>query len=262
MMRGDIQRCTSLSRSDSEGYEDSLQQSKEERMSCWIERLLFPNLPDHYSLAKKLYIVKYNSPAGRWYSILVEAFSVLLCLDFLVQGRTHSYRAVQSLFYLETILVLGIVIDSFVSCFISRLYIRSLNFALDLVTVFPTLFVLFFVIVAGKRLNYFEYEYMSLMKLVRVLRMFRTLSLFKLRFQRILFKLVLTFASLTFIASGFLHLFENVFPQAHLECQYINENTNWQPSCSEVAPASYMTYCDCEENKCEYLYDVSIPLII
>jgi hypothetical protein len=254
--RGLIKEESKISRGDRDVY--TLQASQREYKQTLINRIFFPNLPDHYPLSKKLYIAKHNTTAGARYIFMLDVFSVLLCLDFLVQGQTHSYHAVQTMFLIETVLVAFIFIDTFISCYISRHYINTMNIVLDVATIFPTVFVLSYVFGGGHKLTYFAYEYLSLVKLVRILRLFRTLHLFKHRVQRIIIKFFLTFASLCFVAAGFLHLFENVLPQRRLECEFINEDTNWQPSCSDVTPASEMTYCDCAENNCEFLYDVSI----
>jgi hypothetical protein len=237
--------------------EEGFLASRLEYKQSLMNKLFFSNLPDHYPLSKKLYIAKHNSKFGAWYINFVDLIAVILCFEFLIAGQTHSFLAVRVIFLLETILVLFLFLDSFVSCYISRQYMKTKSFLMDVITVFPTVFVLVYVVIARRRLTYYEYELLSLLKLVRVLRLFQTLHLFKIRFQRIVFKLVLTFASLTFIASGFLHLFENVIVQGQLDCQHINAETDWQPSCSEVTPANEMTYCDCLDNKCEFLYDVS-----
>jgi hypothetical protein len=237
--------------------EDSLQAGRLEYKQSLINKLFFPNLPDHYPLSKKLHIAKYNTTYGAWYISLMHFISVILCLEFYVAEQTNSYLAVQAVFAVETLLVLFLSIDSLGNCYISRQYTKTLHFFVDVITVFPTFFLLIYVVAAGRKMTYAQYEFLNILKLVRVLRIFRTLHLFKVRFQRIVFKLFLTFASLTFIASGFLHLFENVIPQWSQECQYINADTDWQPSCSEVSPASEMTYCECSDNNCELLYDVS-----
>lgn len=222
-----------------------------------IGQLFFPSLPLHYPLSKKIHIVKHNSQCGAYYISLIDMIAVILCFTLFIAGNVHSFLAVRVIFTMETFLIFVLFVDAVISYFISRSQANFQHTFLDIVTVFPTFFILIYVIAAKKSLNYFEYECLSILKLVRVLRLFRTLHLFKVRFQRIVFKLVLTFASILFIASGFLRMFENTMPQRDLECQHIGEDTEWQPSCSEVAPASEMTYCDCEENNCEFLYDVS-----
>lgn len=239
-----------------ERREVSLQANQLEFKQSLINKIFFPNFPDHYSLSKKLHISKHNTRYGAFYIALMDFISVVLCILFLVAEHTNSYHEVQVEFVIETILVFFLCIDSFITCYISKQYVKTIYFAMDVITVFPTFMILIYVVAAGKTLSYQEYAWMSLLKLVRALRLFRTLHLFKDRFKRIVFKLFLTFASLTFIASGFLHLFENVIPQGGLECQYINQDTDWLPSCSDVAPASEMTYCDCSDNHCELLYDV------
>lgn len=238
--------------------EGSLQITRLEVTQSLINRIFFPNMPDHYSFSKKLYITKHNTQYGAWYISLTHLVSVVLCILFLLAEHTHSYHAVRVTFVVETILVLFLCLDSVMSCYISKQYAKTMYFVMDVITVFPTFLMLIYVIGAGKAMTYQQYAGISLLKLVRVLRLFRSLHLFKDRFQRIIFKLFLTFASLTFIASGILHFFENVIPQDRLECQFLNSDTEWQPSCSDVSPASEMTYCDCAENNCEFLYDVSI----
>ena len=233
--------------------EDGLQVSAVEVKPSWINTIFFPHLPDHYSLSKKLHITKHNTKCGAWYISLMDLISVVLCFLFLMAEHTHSYFAVQVEFVIETLLVLCLCLDSFITCYISKQYAKTIYFAMDVITVLPTFVILIYVVAAGKTMSFQQYAWMSLLKLVRVLRLFRTLHLFKNRFQRIVFKLFLTFVSLTFIASGFLHLFENVIPQGDFECQFINQDTDWLPSCSDVTPANEMTYCDCAENHCESL---------
>jgi hypothetical protein len=243
---------TTIEREDS-----SLQASRLEYKRSWINEIFFPHLPDLYPLSKKLHIVKNNSRYGDIYVFFQDLFSVILCITFIISSTSNSYTAVQTVFVVESILIFFIFFDTTMSCFISRTYLRSYDFILDVVTIFPTFFILLFVLLVRWHRTFYEHEIMSMLRLVRVLRLFRTLHIFKSRLKRIVFKLCLTFASLTFVAAGLLQLFENTLPQVDLECQHINADTEWQPSCSEVTPASEMTYCDCLDNNCQYLYDVS-----
>lgn len=233
-----------------------LKATRVEHNQSLMQRFLFPDMPEHYSLAKKLHITKFNTILGARYILTFDAISILLCFVYLIQVRNHSYFAVQATFVTETFLVLCIFIDTLISCYISRVYVKSIHFVIDAITVFPTVFILLYVMAARRKLTYYHHEYVSLLKLVRILRLFRTLHRFNNRFHRSLFKLFLTFASLVFIASGLLRLFENVLAQVDIECQFIGRETSWSPSCSEFIPAEEMTYCDCDENRCVYFYDV------
>ena len=228
-----------------------------EKATTLLNKFFFPHLPEHYSLSKKLYILKHNSHGGKWYKRMMDVISVLLCILFLIGKQHHNYHAIHIIFALETTLIGFILVDTLLNCYIARQYVTTMSFIIDICTIFPTMGVVLYVFIAGMKMTYYEYEYLGLVKLAWILRLFRTLSSIKLRFQRSIFKLFLTFACLAFIASGFLNVFENVFPQNELECQYVNSDTNWKPSCSEVTAADEMTYCDCEDNNCEVLHDVS-----
>ena len=71
--------------------------------------------------------------------------------------------------------------------------------------------------------------------------------------KRQLITLVLTLLSLIFLASGIVHLMENdVAQQLLLDCNYVNQNTDWKPSCRVDTIAA--DDCDCQENRCHEAY--------
>lgn len=48
---------------------------------------------------------------------------------------------------------------------------------------------------------------------------------------------------------------ESDLSQYYYDCEYINENTGWEPSCSPSAPAD--NACDCSEHNCQAWYQAS-----
>jgi potassium large conductance calcium-activated channel subfamily M alpha protein 1 len=102
---------------------------------------------------------------------------------------------------------------------------------------------------------------LSLLRFLRILRLIRILRTFKLLggvsgIKRQLITLSLTLLSLTFMAGGVVQVMENDVKQLSYDCKYINEFTNYEPSCKMFEPVDDAT-CDCAKYSCQPGYSSS-----
>ena len=226
-------------------------------LDAFINKVLFPNLPEQYPFRKKLQISKNTTRVGLMYDLTQDFCSVLMCAVFVASTYYKSHAAVRVMYYLDISISIYVLVDV-----LFNLYLIGWNFLVDIrcivdiLAVFPTFFITIYVVVAGMKLSYFYTQLISTLRLIRVIRIFKTLRFFH-SMRKAILKLLMTFCCFIFICSGLFQFFENDVPQMDYHCQNINADTNWQPSCSEVMPATEMSFCDCDSYNCEPLYDVS-----
>ena len=102
-------------------------------------------------------------------------------------------------------------------------------------------------------------DFMRCLRMLRLMRIFKSFRLVRnlSGVNRQVLILTLTLITLIFMAAGIVQLMENNIKQLNYDCQYINEYTNWKPSCSDTLPyndASISSWCDCEEIRCHPKY--------
>lgn len=219
---------------------------------------LFPNLPRHYPLRKKIQISKQTSIYGLTYDLLLDVLSLVVCGVYVASNYIRTYEATHSVFLLETVIIQFFLFDFLLNWYLRghSSYFSETMTLVDLVSIFPTYFIIVSNIVPGYELSSVSIGLIKLLRVVRIIRIFKTLRFFS-RVQRQVISLVLTMCCLVFICAGAVFFLENNILQRGYDCKYINEATDYEPSCSRYMPANEMTACDCEENRCYAFYSVS-----
>eukprot|EP00602_Paraphysomonas_sp_CaronLab_P008705 CAMPEP_0185036716 /NCGR_PEP_ID=MMETSP1103-20130426/30072_1 /TAXON_ID=36769 /ORGANISM="Paraphysomonas bandaiensis, Strain Caron Lab Isolate" /LENGTH=1063 /DNA_ID=CAMNT_0027574349 /DNA_START=301 /DNA_END=3492 /DNA_ORIENTATION=- len=120
----------------------------------------------------------------------------------------------------------------------------------DVLTIFPV----YVSLATGSDVNLSIFRFIRILRLVRVLRTFRLLGGLS-GLKRQLITLSLTLISLVFMAAGVVNVLENDVQQLYYDCQYINEDTNYRPSCDEYADTYDLASCDCQEKNCVAVYN-------
>lgn len=214
-----------------------------------LQSILFPGLPEHYPLRKKVAITKANSLTGMIWDILLILLSVVACLTYVVDTYLSSYQQSQNVLMIELVITQFFSVDFFLHWYIdgSVRYLFNSMVIIDLVTILPVYITLG--IDTSTRLGFLRF--VRILRLIRVFRTFKVLRNLS-GIKRQIISLVLTLLSMTFLAAGMVQLMENDIAQYRYDCQYVNAKTYWEPSCSPNAPADDL--CDCESRNCKPYY--------
>lgn len=226
-----------------------------------IDQYLFPNLPDHYSLRKKIQITKNNTSLGFFYDLSQDFCTLLMCSLYITSTYSYKYEVLVNIQWMEMILTLYIFFDLLLGWYLigTFSYFFEFNAIVDTLSVAPFFFDIICRYFIKRNFGYSFIQGVRTLRLVRVIRMFKTLRFFHST-RRAELKLFLTLACLVFIIAGLFQYLESNLQQRDYDCQYIGRYTNWKPSCSNTMPAEDMIDCDCVTHECMSYYDVSIIL--
>lgn len=224
-----------------------------------IEKYLFPNLPDHYTLRKKIQITKNNTSIGFFYDLSQDFCTILMCSLYIISSYFHDYIILLNIQKIDKILSGYVFYDLLLGWYLSGdiSYFFEFTAIVDTLSVAPFIFDLICRYLIQKNFGYSFVQGIRTLRLIRIIRMFKTLRFFHSA-RRIELRLVLTLTSLVFIIAGLFQYLEADLAQRTYECQFIGKHTNWEPSCSSTMPADEMISCDCAEYHCTYFYDVSL----
>jgi hypothetical protein len=219
------------------------------RIHAW----LFPGMPEHYPLKKKLLLAKANSTLGTAWDFSLIFMSLFACTLYVAGLYDSSYEAVQVYNMAEIIYTEFFLVDfsfNWFTCQSSYRFFTDPLTIVDVLTIAPV----YIGLAAGNKTNLAIFRFVRILRLIRILRAFRLLAgLSGIRRQMI--TLVLTLLSLIFLASGIVQLMENdVYQQLFLQCNYISNYTAWTPSCDPGNATFYSSDCDCQENYCYAAY--------
>ena len=217
-----------------------------------FESWLFPHMPEHYPLSKKLALVKAQSRFGKIWDVLLILMSVLACIIYVCETYMATYNAVQVYSIIELVVTQFFALDFLYNMASSSNiwhYMTEGWTIVDIVTIVPVYITLGLAAngeSGGTGVNLSVFRIIRILRLIRVLRMFKLLNGLS-GVQRQLVTLSLTLTSLIFMAAGIIHIMENDLKQImEYNCSYINANTLWEPSCKPDLPYSLDTDpCDC-----------------
>jgi len=232
-----------------ENRKNSFKNSK--LVKCLISWM--PGSAAHMALKKRVAIAKRSSKLGIWWDIAQVVFSVLACALYVSETYIVTHLAAQIYYYSETIVTQFFLVDFLFNWFVASStykYFKSFMTFVDIVTIVPV----YITILLGDK----NIPNLSLLRFLRILRLIRILRTFKLLggvsgIRRQLITLSLTLLSLTFMAGGVVQVMENDVKQLSYDCQFINDLTNYEPSCTENAPVDPTT-CDCATYSCQAAY--------
>jgi hypothetical protein len=242
---------------------EEIENQKFKSSPTFFDKYLFPNLPDHYSLRKKIQITKNNTSLGFFYDLSQDFCTLLMCSVYITSTYFYQYSIIQNIQWIEMILSLYIFFDLLLGWYLSghTSYFFEFHSIIDTLSVAPFFFDIICRYFIQQNFGYSFLQGIRTLRLVRVLRMFKTLRFFYST-RRAELKLFLTLACLVFIIAGLFQYLESNLQQRDYECQYIGENTDWEPSCSNMMPAEEMIECDCAKHGCTAYYDVCTPSLL
>jgi len=222
-----------------------------------IEARIFPNLPEHYSLGKKMAMSKQQSVFGNLWDVWMVLMSLWACAQYIAETYDASYDSVQLYSFFEIVITQFFAIDflwNMITAPILSAYLTNSWTIVDMLTIVPVYITL---ALEGQRaVNLSIFRFIRILRLVRILRMFKLLNGLS-GVKRQLITLSLTMLSLLFIAAGIINILENDLKQLmEYKCNFIGANTMWSPSCdidSSFDPNAPGT-CDCVSKGCFAFY--------
>jgi hypothetical protein len=217
----------------------------------WIGNQMFPGLPEHYSLRKKM--LMHRSIANSWavWDSLQIFFTLLGCGIFIATCYELSYIATRVLRIADVVVTQFYFADFLLDWYMnaSLMYFTDSLAALDLLAMFPVYFMLF------QRLN----GLLDFFRCLRILRLVRLVQNLKFMhntsgINRQTVYLSITLVIIIFLSSCLTHFLENAFHD--YMCTYIGPATNWEPSCTHTAPAAATQGCtdSCRAYMCHGVY--------
>lgn len=199
---------------------------------------------------------------GRVWDVLMVMLSVLACGFYVAATYNSSYEAVQIYEWAETFYTQLFALD-FIFNFLCAgnifQYMIKVSTIIDLLTIVPA-YVSYLEINRTSSSNLAVFRFVRILRLIRILRTFKLLGgLSGVRKQIITLSLTLT--SMVFMAAGVIQLMENDVAQQmeNFNCRYLNEATQWKPSCSADAPMNALADCDCTTFHCSAYYQQNDP---
>ena len=228
-----------------------LQENHSEKEN-YISKFLFPGIPVHYPLRKKILLAKANSSlAASW-----DVFQIILCLVacamFIVDSYVINYDLKQGLFLGDIIITQFFLVDFLLNTYLyfSWAYFTDIVTVIDVATILPVFISL------GTHNARSKLGFLRFIRVLRLARIFRTFKLLRTvsGVKRQVITLSLTLLCMTFLAAGVIQLLENDIAQLAYQCQYLSAATLWEPSCDPLGATD--STCDCAQHHCVAAYEV------
>jgi len=211
-----------------------------------------PGNPKHLALKKKLILAKQLSIWGTYWEIFQITLSIFACAIYIAETYSSSYTANEFYWRSELLITQFFLLDFLFNWFVAtstRQYFTSIMTMIDILTIFPLYTSYFFDTI----INFSIFRFIRILRLVRILR---TTSFQEsiTRLKRHLITLLLTLLCLVFLATGIFNVIENDIKQLSYDCKYINEQTQYTPSCDPNQNTYDLDSCDCARNNCRAVY--------
>lgn len=218
-----------------------------------IDKLIFPGLPHHFPLRKKVKISRSSTHIGANWDILQISMVPLACIIFVLLSYSPNYFTVRACWYIDMIMTQLLVLDILLNWFVAGTYDYFLDplTYVDFATVLP-----FYVSLVEPSL----YEVIFVLICLRAFRLSRTFKTFKgmknmSGVRRQVVQVSVTIFIVSFMAAAIMQKIENTLALQKTNCKYINADTAWQPSCSVDSPladlsASAAAICECVDLEC------------
>ena len=167
-----------------------------------VHGFLFPGIPEHYPLKKKMVMAKANSTFGTSWDILLIILSILACAMYVAGLHVVSYEAVNNMAIIEIIITQFFTVDFTFNWFTANsqvdFFANPMTWV-DLLTILPVYITL--AATDTKNLKFSIFRFLRILRLIRILRAFRLLKGLS-GVKRQLITLILTVLSLIFLAAG------------------------------------------------------------
>lgn len=213
---------------------------------------IIPGTPNHLAMKKRLLQAKQMTKFGKFWEFLQIFLSIFGCGMYIAETYSTSYHESIIFNYNEIVITQFFLLDFLFNWFTAintKSFLTNLMTLVDIVTIFPV----YIGLLTGQEINLSIFRFVRILRLIRVLRTFRLLNELS-GLKRQLITLSLTLLSMSFMAAGVFHVMENQVKQLNYDCQYINEATNYRPSCLPDLDTYLDEKCDCREMDCKASY--------
>ena len=224
-----------------------------ERVRHWVNDFIFPGIPSHYTLRKKIQLLKSGSLVGAAWEILQLIITLLVCITYIVTTYAPSLSFVKASHTIDIIVTQLFLADYLLNYYLrpNWVYITEFHSIIDLIAMTP-IYLSF-----GLGSQFVLLNFLRCLRILRVMRMFNTLSFIRTMnsVSRQILYLILAIFCILFLSAGVIQLLENETPNymKPFACQFINANTKWVPSCSPDH-LEISSPCDCDEKFCTSVY--------
>lgn len=181
--------------------EDELKRSQYyQELYQYFHAFVFPNIPEHYPLKKKLVLAKASTTFGNFWDIFGIMLSLLACAMYVAGLSYIDIYSVKVINVIEIIITQFFLIDFLFNWFTAHtsfaFFLNPMT-AVDLLTILPV----YIKLAIGRTKGFSTFRFLRILRLARILRAFRLLKGLT-GVQRQLITLILTVLSLIFLASG------------------------------------------------------------
>lgn len=218
-----------------------------------LSKYFFPGLPEYYPLRKKLQISRSNSTSGAIWDVIQVASTLAVCAVYIATTYNLSYENRLIMLYIEVIITQLFTIDFVFSFYLypTLIHLLRMETFIDILSIIPV-YLAFVFNLESTTINFLRcLRALKILTFIKTFKPIRSMNGVK----RQVLTLVLTLAIMIFLSAGVVQLMENNVHQYYINCQFITELTNWQPSCSPLTPQYGDESCDCEANSCFPAYN-------
>jgi len=204
-----------------------------------FNEIVFPGIPETFPFRKKIAVSKHTSYTGAIWDLLIVLLSLLACGNYIAEIYHSTYTA-QIYYKTSELVYTAVFFANFILNWILAPtifgYLYTRNALIDIITITP--------VILQRVLHSYDVSFFRLFVLIRFLRIFFIMQLNQTPFVRKLsminrqiIQLSLTLLAMVLWFAVVIHFVENDMKQYYyFSCKYINEDTNWQPSCSYTSP--------------------------
>lgn len=186
--------------------------------------LLFPSIPNHYPLRKKIQLSLQSTWTGSVYLLSQDINSILLCFSYVIVSYARTLNLVKTFLVFEIIVTQYCAFDFVLNWYIDGTwsYLIMPFSLLDLLTLLPTYYVLVKMLPFELKFNDFLGSIIQLFKVLRILRLFKLMR-FKGKWNKQVSRFTTILVSIIFITSGVVEFLSTTYPALDYDCQFINE---------------------------------------
>ncbi len=220
------------------------------KLSDVVSAILFPDLPDYYPFRKKVEITRINSFTGVMWDLIQVCAALIVCSTYVIGSYTLSLDGLTKLYYIDVIMT-----QLFLAEFVLGFYLKQSFLYFDFFILIDMLTIVPVYMSFGLGSDYTRLDFLKCLRILTLLKIFKNMKFTRnlSGVKRQIISLITTLVCLIFLTAGIIQLVENIGNESLSNCKYINEATNWLPSCDPTAPAN-PNNCDCAEFNCHARY--------
>ena len=223
-------------------------------LEMWLGDKLFPGMPSHYSLSKKMLVQRTISHSWVVWDIVQVMLTLVGLIVYILDIDPNTYTYKRSIFVCDFVVCQFYVLDLiFHYCYMPNgSFFTDFYIIADVVSIVPD----YFGLVIQVHPTIYLLRGLRVLRFIRIARSFKFINNMS-GVRRQMVYLVLTLMILVFLSTCVVQFLENYFEGLKSGCIYINANTGWEPSCDPSGPADPICQLSCQTNMCVPLFQYS-----